>query len=215
MSACSLKSDGVSYKKIKFGRQDKTPIFWYIVSQNEDSQILLSEKILDVQLYNKENVDIDFEKSSVFDYLNTEFVNICFTKDEIKKMIFIDDDNTLVALPSLNDLKEIFGDISFLKDGYYNDMTFYQANTKMVAEPAELALYNEIEVFDNETYATIMGQKEIDKRYSFANGKSAYWTKNKNDEKGTMYFVTATGYIDSFEPNRDYIGIRPMIKIKK
>ena len=71
-----------------------------------------------------------------------------------------------------------------------------------------------IEVFDNATFAEIM-QQDVDKRYDFANGHSAYWLLNKTEDKQNVYYVTSAGYITYVEPNTEYIGIRPMIRIKK
>lgn len=202
-------------EKIVFGHQKDKPITWYNIYEDADTKILLSEKILDVRKYNEKDEKIDWDKSTLYDYLNSDFVNDYFTSDEKEKMVFTNDiDSDLVTMLTIDNLLDLYGDMNYVKDGYYGDKEFFAANDKIVAKPEELALYNEIDVFDNETMAAIM-RTDIDERYDFANGCAGYWLLNQvDDESSNVFYVTATGYIGNTTANTDYIGFRPIIRIK-
>lgn len=203
------------FAKIDFGRQNDKPVTWLIISEDEDSQILLSEKVLDVKKYNEKNEKLDWDKTSLYEYLNSDFVNEYFTKEEREKMLFTNDVNDdLVTMLSINNLLDLYGDMNYMQDGYYGNTEFFEANVSITAKPAELALFNEIDVFDNETMSFIM-QKDLDKRYDFANGNVGYWILNQVDDVSNAFYVTSTGYIGNTSVDTDYIGIRPIIRIRK
>lgn len=204
-----------SQSTIKFGTQNGKPISWYVVFDEGDKQILMSEYLLDTMPYNDNNDKVDWGDTTLHEYLNTDFVNEHFSKEERERMLYTNDvDNDVVTMPSINNLLDIYGKLNYMPDGFYNAKDFFAANKKIIAKPSEQALYNEIEVFDNATFAEIM-QQDVDKRYDFANGHSAYWLLNKTEDKQNVYYVTSAGYITYAEPNTEYIGIRPMIRIKK
>ena len=53
----------------------------------------------------------------------------------------------------------------------------------------------------------------MDTRYNFADGCQPYWIYDGNE----LYvnFVTATGYVARTNQDNQYIGFRPMIKVRK
>ena len=200
--------------KIDFGHQNGKPVTWLVITEDDNGKILLSEKILDVKKYNEKEEDITWDKTTLYEYLNSDFVNEYFTKEEKEKMTFTNDvDNDFVTMLSIDNLLDLFGDMNYVKDGYYSDKNFFAANKDIVAKPADLALYNEIEVFDNDTMAQIM-RTDIDERYDFANGCAGYWVLNKVKDVPNAFYITATGYVGNTPVNTDYIGIRPIIRLK-
>ena len=171
--------------------------------------------MLDVKKYNEKNEKLDWDKTSLYEYLNSDFVNEYFTKEEREKMLFTNDVNDdLVTMLSINNLLDLYGDMNYMQDGYYGNTEFFEANVSITAKPAELALFNEIDVFDNETMSFIM-QKDLDQRYDFANGNVGYWILNQVDDVSNAFYVTSTGYIGNTSVDTDYIGIRPIIRIRK
>ena len=221
ITACSYKEKHGGFAKMDFGHQKDKPVTWLVILEDDETKVLLSEQILDVHKYNEKDEKLDWEKTTLHEYLNTDFVNEYFTSDEKEKMVFTNDMyDDLVTMLSINNLLDLYGNdddsnIYYVKDGYYGDKDFFEANQNIVAKPAELALYNEIDVFDNETFAEIM-RTEVDKRYDFANGCAAYWILNQVDDTiSNAFLVTATGYIGNAEADTDYIGIRPIIRIRK
>ena len=218
--SCSNKSKNVSsadnkkYNKIEFGKQNDKPVSWYIVLDDGTYQILMSEKVLDVKLYNETNIKMNFENTTLYDYLNSDFINEYFSKEEREKMAFINFDNTTLAtLPTTDNLIDLFGTLNYIKIGFYGDKSFYAPNINVLAYPAENAINNDIDPYDNETFSEYE-RKDIDQRYEFANGAVPYWLLNQNAD-GTICYVTSTGYIGVTEADTGYIGIRPVIKIKK
>lgn len=201
-------------KKMKFGTQAGKPISWYVIYEDDEHKILFSEKVLDAIEYNKYDTDVDWGNSTLHEYLNSDFVNDYFSDDEREQMVFTNDvDYDLVTMATANNIRELFGEIYYLEDGYYGDKDFYAANKKIIAKPTETAINNDIYPFDNKTVAEIE-QKQVDKRYNFANGAVPYWLLDQN-EKGQVYTVTATGYVEEIDKETPYIGIRPIIRIKK
>ena len=203
------------YRTIDFGKLDGRPVSWYVIAEDDEYALLLSEKIIDTMPFNTSNVKIEWTKSSLYDYLNTDFINECFTNDEQKKIAFVNNnDETKVTMLSLNNLIDLYGKIYYLSDEFYGVKDYFEANRDIIAKPSQRAIKNDIDIFENSTFAEIMGQ-DIDKRYDFANGHSAYWVINTAEDSNDVYLVTATGYIDYLEPDREYIGFRPVIRMNK
>ena len=202
------------YKKMNFGKQGNTPVSWFVVYDDGDHYVLFSEKVLDVKLYNNTNEKTDWGDTTLYDYLNSDFVNEYFSKEEIERMVFTNDkDDSIVTMASTDNLIDLYGDIYYAIAGYYGDENYFAANEKIIAMPMEAAINNDIYPFNNDDFAEIV-QKDVDKRYEFANGSVPYWLLNQ-DEDGNPYSVTGTGYISIEEATQGYIGIRPIIRIKK
>ncbi|MBR4314981.1 MAG: hypothetical protein IKP66_08750 [Lachnospiraceae bacterium] len=203
------------YSRIDFGSQKGKPISWYIVGDDDEHLILMSEKVLDVQKFDVKEKVASYMDSSLYEYLNTDFVNTTFSEDERAKMVFVNDkDNCLVTLPSIDNLIDLYGDMNYLKDGYYGAKDFFAANKDIIAKPTQVAIDNDIDVFDNKVFAEIL-QTDVDDRYEFANGSVPYWILNVDEETGYSLNVTSTGYVALNDANTNYIGIRLIIRIKK
>ena len=205
-------------KKIDFGKQDGKGISWTVIYEDKKSMILFADEILDARAYDSRlGLNVSFEESELYDYLNTDFINTYFSADERAKLFFINSyDDTLVTLISLSNFKDMnIGDVTAIKDDYYNNEDYFAANKNIITKATATALYNDIEVFDNETYVEIMREPKVDARYDFANGYSPYWILDKDDNTGMVWTVTPTGYIEEREKDILYVGVRPVIRIKK
>ena len=216
ISACTSQSSNNKnhYDTINFGSKNGIPVSWYIVHDDGKHYILFSEKVLDVKQYNTTNEVTHWEDTYLHEYLNTDFINEYFSDEEKNRMVFTNDqDDDLVTMPSINNLIDLFGELSYVKDGYYGNDDFFAANPYIIAKPADAALDNDIYPFNNKEYAEIE-QIKIDKRYDFADGASPYWLLNQSED-GLAYSVTGTGYISVMEPTYGYIGFRPIIRVKK
>lgn len=212
----SLGIDTNEYRKVNFGTQGGKPISWYVILDEDDAMVLMSEKLVDTIKYHDKNENVDWSNSTLHEYLNSEFINLYFSKEERDRILYtnsVDDD--IVTMPTINNILDLFGKTYYVLPNYYNNKEFYEPNKKMIAKPGEIAINNEIEVFDNEIYEQILQNEGKDDRYDFANGYSAYWLLNGVDGGTEKYIVTATGYIGGIEPDTEYIGIRPIIRIKK
>ena len=203
------------YSRMDFGTQSGKPISWFIVGDDGDHLVLMSEKVLDVKKMDSKEKVPSYTESELFDYLNTDFVNATFSNEDKKRIVFVNDkDNCMVTLPSLDNLLDLYGDMNYVKDGYYGAKDYFAANQKIIAKPTQVAVDNDIDVFDNKVFAEIL-QTEVDDRYEFANGSVPYWVLNVDAETGYSLNVTSTGYIALNDANTNYIGVRPIIRIKK
>lgn len=61
---------------------DKEEIRWKVIDIRGDKALLLSEKILFGQAYNKTDIDVTWEKSTLRNYLNNEFIKEVFNETE-------------------------------------------------------------------------------------------------------------------------------------
>ena len=203
------------FRTIDLGKLDGRPISWYVIDDSDEYLLLLSEKIIDTMPFHNGDTRVEWTNSTLYDYLNSDFINECFSSEEQDRLVFINDsDNAKVTMLSLNNLIDLYGRIYYIPEEFYGIKDYFEANKDMIALPSKRAIENDIEIYDNATFAEIMGQ-DVDERYDFANGHSAYWVINTAEESNDVFFVTATGYIDYLEPSRNYIGVRPVIRVKK
>ena len=79
------------YRKMNFGKQNGKPVSWFVVYDDGSHYVLLSEKVLDVKYYNSTNAKTDWDKTTLYEYLNTDFVNEYFSADERNQMVFTND----------------------------------------------------------------------------------------------------------------------------
>ena len=76
---------------IKFGTgTDNEPIEWYILEDNGSEALLLSKYLLAYKGYNEEQKDITWENCTIRKWLNSDFVNSSFTRNEQKSIIVTD-----------------------------------------------------------------------------------------------------------------------------
>ena len=151
-----LYRDATTFKFniIKFGKQNDQDLTWYVVESYTDYRVLLSEKILDLIPYNDTDFDVNYEDSSLYRYIENDFVSQYFSKDEQKKLLSYKD-GTKATIPTLDNLREYFGEVNLAKSGYYGNEEYFKANKEMIAKPAESSANESLvnNVFDNLTFA--------------------------------------------------------------
>lgn len=203
----------LKFNILKYGKQNGQDITWYLVESYKDYRVLLCEKILEFKQYNDSGIDVNFEDSSLYRYMENDFVNEYFSDQEKKKLLTYKD-GLKCAIPTLDNIREYFGEVNTTKSGYYGDPEFFAANIEMVAKPAESSSDETLvnNVFDNHYYST-KNEVEMDTRYNFADGCQPYWIYDGNELYAN--YVTATGYVARTNQNNKYIGFRPMIKVRK
>lgn len=78
-------------KSITFGQysysETLVPLKWLVLDQNGDDLLLLCEKTIESLPYNKEEKSITWETSFIRSWLNNDFYNIAFTKNEKNRII--------------------------------------------------------------------------------------------------------------------------------
>ncbi|MBO6134274.1 MAG: hypothetical protein J6O09_00640 [Lachnospiraceae bacterium] len=202
-------------KTIKFGKQDGVSLEWEILREDYMERVLLCKNVVDAIPYNTGEAGLEWQDTTLYDYLNSDFVNEHFDEKEREVLLPINDnDDGVVTMLSTDNLIDMYETICIGDYEYYNADTF-NANVDIVAKPLDRALQNEVEIYDNEVFAEIMHQDKIDERYEFANGCVSYWLLDRDEESQLIYYVMPTGYVSTIEENREYIGVRPVIRIKR
>ena len=69
----------LKFNILKFGKQNGQDITWYLVESYKDYRVLLCEKILEFKQYNDSGIDVNFEDSSLYRYMENDFVNEYFS----------------------------------------------------------------------------------------------------------------------------------------
>ena len=78
---------------IKFGNyfindnKTKEPIEWQVLEVSNDKALLITKDAIDCKPYNNERRDITWEDCSLRQWLNNEFINQAFSKEEQNEII--------------------------------------------------------------------------------------------------------------------------------
>ena len=68
----------------------KEPIEWYVLEDDGSKALLLSKYLLERKAYNDEYVDITWENCTCRKWLNSEYINLIFSKNEQKYILTTD-----------------------------------------------------------------------------------------------------------------------------
>ena len=100
------------------------PITWYIVTEQDDKQLLLAKNVLDCKPMNTEMAKLDWETCSLRSWLNSEFLEIAFSADEAAQIaevsikdagngdFFVEgmkETTDRIFIPSMDELDTYFG----------------------------------------------------------------------------------------------------------
>ena len=75
---------------------DKTagkPLLWRVLRREYDKVLLITEELIDCQVYNKDFVDVTWEKSSLRSWLNGKFLLNAFTEEERARIAWVCNQN--------------------------------------------------------------------------------------------------------------------------
>ena len=211
-----------AFSRKDFGTQDGKAISWFIIEDDDNYQYLFSEKVLDCMPYDISKKRVEFVATTMFDYLNSDFIYEYFNVDEREQLLTVNDDQDFyVTIPTLDNLLDMYEKLNYINPNYYGNPNYFEANAEICAKPTEHAINNDIDPYDNATFAEIIQADSVDERYNFANGNVAYWVIDQTNEEDLAedeilaFYITATGYISYSDVDQPYIGIRPIIRIKK
>ena len=68
----------------------KEPIEWYVLEDDGSKALLLSKYLLAEHTYNDEQEDVTWETCTMRKWLNTEYINLIFSKNEQKSILTTD-----------------------------------------------------------------------------------------------------------------------------
>ena len=78
--------NNIKYHKTEAGYFKYEPIKWRVLQSENGEAFLLSDVILDKQLYNENDKYVTWEKSSLRAWLNKKFINTAFSDEEKEKI---------------------------------------------------------------------------------------------------------------------------------
>ncbi len=203
--------DGVADQK-----DEKEPIKWRVLSVEGNNAFLLSDKILDTRLYSNTWRDVQWENSSIRDWLNETFLNDAFSEEEQTAI-----SETLVVNEEM--LDENVGVASNTKDKVYLLSEKETQNTAYGFSPVRIegitAYYGDTSsnLAQNTKYAIDSGVLNDD-------GNGSWWLRTIAsyyyrracciDERGTRdreYVVGSSSLCTGTENPRP--GVRPALNI--
>ena len=178
-------------EKIQFGQyyvdaEGKVlePISWIVLSKTKEEMLLISEQIIDYMCFSSSNSN-DWDRSDIKKWLNEEFVNIAFNKEE-KERILEADNNELVSLLDFD---------SYFNSSYFPNYKSLKATYSDYAKEKTKNIYGKVTSYE----------------YGFYWLKSP----NPDDKKNIYVFhVCNTGKLNEYEQACWKDGVRPVIRIK-
>ena len=168
----------------------KEDLEWKILYKDKTKALLYTKYIIDNKRYNDEDVDTTWENSTIRKWLNDEFINETFSKEEKNLITEVtninakndvyntdsgNDTNDKVFLLSIDECKKYFGKSSKNKDGY-------NVNKKLATTGTNYAISKGL-VVDNK-----------DKN---ALGNSSFWLRNAGILKNFATGVDSFGDVNS------------------
>ena len=112
------------------------PISWLVISKTKEEMVLLSEQIIDYLPFSKDGNN-DYLQSDIRKWLNEDFFNTAFSKEEQAQIIEIDNEDKVSLLsidyydtkyfPTFNSLKAKYSDFAKNKTkNIYGKVTTYE-----------------------------------------------------------------------------------------
>lgn len=94
------------YEQNNDSSDGKEALEWIVLEKQEGKILLISRYCIDTMPYNTERVDVTWDKSSLRDYLNGDFIESAF--DDNEKSSLITENNDKVSLLSVADAKKYY-----------------------------------------------------------------------------------------------------------
>ena len=160
---------------------------WIPIEKTDNYILLLSKYVLVAEPYNKDGGRCNFEKSSLYEYLNGELVESIFSKDEKKKLLRLNNFNDTMFILNEEMVKKYF---SNSKGIYCNK----KAATKILPE----------------SHLNVNGSRY---EHNWNNFNVNYLIDSKGDFDGLVKYVDSNGEINNYGALLDSYkyGIRPAI----
>ena len=217
-----------SYEQDADIKNGKEAIRWIVLDKRNERLLLLSEKILDYNVYHNEGEDITWEACSLRKWLNDDFYNEAFTEDE-QEMIRME---KISNLSSNN-----FYETSYMKehwpswwDGQLVENTDGGKDTEdkvfLLSYEEVLEYFSDQERAADATNSTIkrglpvMTKEEYEENYkkyydSYGIGNSIWWLRSPGWSQSTAMRVDFDGRLNAGIVGVDVFGVRPAVWVEK
>ena len=178
----------------------KEDLEWKILYKDNTKALLYTKYIIDNKRYNDEDVDVTWENSTLRQWLNNEFINDTFSKEEKNLIVEVPNENNKndvygtdsgnstndrVFLLSIEECKKYFGKSSKNKDGY-------NVNNKLATTGTDYAISKALLVEKKETNIKDKNKKEDNKKPN-----SPFWLRNAGILKNFATGVDSFGDVNS------------------
>jgi hypothetical protein len=188
-------------RKVNFGHYpqksgtDMSDISWFVMSEDEDKLLLVSEFALDCKPYNETNTNCEWANCSLRSWLNSNFLNAAFNEIEQKAIIeekHSSSENRMFGIPSGTDVNDKVFIIS-----HVNNPQLFEKSSYRIVLPTPYAISN----------GAIVVDKEFPK----------LWTRDFGETKNKTGYISDDGFsvTNGTEVNSRHIGVRPAIWVKK
>ncbi len=182
-----------SYEQDGQKENGKEPIEWAVLGRDGDTAMLISRYCLDSHVYHKDYVDITWEKSSIREWLNKDFLNAAFTWEQ---------QQLLLSTPVLNESNEEY-EIGGGK----------KTVDKVFCLSIEEA--RRYYVGDEDRLGALTPALESTGKVAAPRGNGRWWLRSPGSGGAFAAFVEVSGEIVPFGEyvNSDAIAVRPVICI--
>ncbi|MEI6578313.1 MAG: DUF6273 domain-containing protein [Eubacteriales bacterium] len=183
------------YEQDNIAANGKEIISWRVLAFENGKALLISEKIIDVMLYNEEYRTVTWETCNLRSWLNVTFFDSAFSATEklsVATTKLINDDNPEYKTPGGNDTN----DKVFLLSLYEADKYFTNDNAR-AATVTDFAKINGISFGKKNNYL----------------GNGYWWLRSPGNNSLNAEIVYFDGYIGSYfyDVYNTYVGVRPAI----
>lgn len=176
----------------------KEDLEWKILYKDKNKALLYTKYIIDNKRYNDEDVDITWENSTLRQWLNDEFLDGTFSKEEKNLITEVLNENSKndiyntdsgnptkdkVFLLSIDECKKYFGKSSKNKDGY-------NVNNKLATTGTDYAISKGLVVKNN-------NEKEDNKKEDNKKDNSPFWLRNAGILQNFATGVDSFGDVNS------------------
>ncbi len=117
-------------------------IEWIVLEKQDDKLLLISRQCLDAKQINQTRADVEWKQSTLFNWLNGEFLQASFSETEIPSII--ENDGVKITVPSTEDAKK-----------------YYEYDSWRAAEATEAAIKNGARVQNGKTWWWLLDKGEI------------------------------------------------------
>ena len=182
---------------IQFGKycidaeaKESAPISWIVLSKTKEEMVLLSEQIIDYMCFSK-NGNNDYEQSDIRKWLNAEFFNIAFSKEEQAQMIEVDKEDKVSLLS-----------IDYYTTKYFPTFNSLKAKYTEYAKNKTKNIYGKVTTYEYGFWWL----KNANTEYSN--------TREPVDPNTYVFHICNTGKLNAFMRPENEDGVRPVIRIK-
>lgn len=131
----------------------KEPIEWEILDENANGKLLISRYVLDAVPFNNEYAEVTWETSSLREWLNKDFLNEAFTKDEQALIPKVRLENSGVEMPGGNATEDQVFCLSLDEAAKYYKFTYdkysyFGFKKELITLPTEYAKAHGLKTFN-------------------------------------------------------------------